>query len=94
MIVAPDGYLINRKMTTPRSHPDMARSRPRRQLAKYRAMLATARDRMAALIRRRESDSVDIFAAKTLRRPRMPNGRANDQAAANFLRAVYASLKQ
>lgn len=61
------------------------------QLAEYRIMLATARDRMAALIREGKSET-DIFAVKPF--ADLDAKRAiNEQAAGNFMRVVYASLK-
>jgi glyoxylase-like metal-dependent hydrolase (beta-lactamase superfamily II) len=62
------------------------------QLAEYRAMLTTARDRMAALIKDGKSES-DIYAAKPFS-DLDAKWAANEQAAANFMRVVYASLKQ
>jgi cyclase len=91
MIVAADGYLtiVNDNTKIVPGHGPIA---TKAQLAKYRAMLATARDRMAALIKDGKSDS-DIFAAKPFA-DLDAKWAANDQAAANFLRVVYASLKQ
>jgi glyoxylase-like metal-dependent hydrolase (beta-lactamase superfamily II) len=62
------------------------------QLAEYRKMLATARDRMAALIKDGKSES-DIYAARPFA-DLDAKWAPNEQAAGNFMRVVYASLKQ
>ena len=89
MIVAADDYLtiVNDKTKIVPGHGPIA---TKAQLAEYRAMLATARDRMAALIKDGKSES-DIFAAKPFA-DLDAKWAANDQAAANFLR-VYGSLR-
>jgi cyclase len=57
----------------------------------YRAMLVTARDRIAKLIAQGKSES-DVLAAKPLA-DLDAKWAANDQGAQNFMRVVYNSLK-
>lgn len=57
----------------------------------YRTMLVTARDRIAKLIAEGKSES-DVLAAKPLA-DLDAKWAANDQAAQNFMRVVYNSLK-
>jgi cyclase len=61
------------------------------QLAEYRAMLVTVRDRMAKLIAEGKSES-DIYAAKPFA-DFDAKLKMNEQAGMNFMRVVYASLK-
>lgn len=91
MIAAADGYLgiTNDSSRIVPGHGPLA---TKAQLAEYRAMLATARDRMAALIKEGKSES-DIFAAKPFA-DLDAKWAINEQAAGNFMRVVYASLKQ
>lgn len=91
MIIATDGYLAitNENTKIVPGHGPLA---TKAQLAEYRAMLGTAHDRMAALIKDGKSES-DVLAAKPFADL---DGKwaQNEQAATNFLRVVYSSLKQ
>jgi len=91
MIAAADGYLsiTNENTKIVPGHGPLA---TKAQLAEYRAMLATARERMAALIRDGKSE-IDIYAAKPFA-DFDAKWALNEQAAGNFMRVVYSSLKQ
>jgi len=60
-------------------------------VAKYRAMLITARERMAKLIKAGKSEA-DVIAAKPFA-DFDKQMEATDQQATNFIRVVYHSLK-
>lgn len=91
MIIAADGYLAitNESTKIVPGHGPLA---TKAQLVEYRAMLGTAHDRMAALIKEGKSES-DVVAAKPFA-DLDAKWAQNEQAAGNFLRVVYASLKQ
>ena len=61
------------------------------QLAEYRAMLSTVRDRMLALIKDGKSET-EIYAAKPFA-DFDARFKSNEQASANWMRVVYASVK-
>jgi glyoxylase-like metal-dependent hydrolase (beta-lactamase superfamily II) len=89
MIAASDRFLtfVNDETRIVPGHGPLAN---KAQLVEYRAMLMTARDRMAALIKSGKSES-DIYAARPFA-DLDAKWAANDQAAKNFMRVVYASL--
>lgn len=90
MIAASDAYLALSNDTTkivPGHGPLVGKA----QLVEYRAMLATARDRMAALVKDGKSES-DIYASKPFA-DLDAKWALNEQAGRNFMRVVYASLK-
>jgi len=90
MIAASDAYLALANDGTkivPGHGPLVGKA----QLAEYRAMLATARDRMATLIKDGKSES-DIYASKPFA-DLDAKWALNEQAGRNFMRVVYASLK-
>ena len=91
MIAASDAYLALANDTT-KIVPGHGPPATKAQLAEYRAMLMTARDRMAKLIADGKNES-EIYAAKPFADL---NGKwaANEQAANNFMKVVYHSLKQ
>ena len=91
MIAAADGYLTISNDTT-KIVPGHGPLATKAQLSEYREMLAITRDRMAALIKDGKSES-DIYAAKPFA-DLDTKWAANEQAAGNFMRVVYASLKQ
>ena len=62
------------------------------QLAEFRAMLATSRDRMAKLVAEGKSEA-DVLAAKPFA-DLDAKWAMNEQAAVNWMRVVYGSLKQ
>ncbi len=79
--------------TTPRSCPAMGRSRNKAQLAEFRAMLMTSRERMATLIAEGKATSeAEAQAAKPFA-DLDAKWAANEQAAKNWVRVVYNSLK-
>lgn len=90
MIAASDNYLtfVNDATKIVPGHGPLAN---KAQLIEYRAMLVTARDRMAALIKDGKSES-DIYAAKPFA-DLDAKWAANEQASKNWMRVVYASLK-
>jgi len=90
MIAASDAYLALTNDAT-RIVPGHGPLANRAMLIEYRAMLVTARDRMAALIAAGKSES-DVLAAKPFA-DLDAKWAANEQAAKNFMRVVYASLK-
>jgi cyclase len=61
------------------------------QLAEYRNMLATARDRMAELIKQGKGEA-EIYAAKPFA-DFDAKMKVNDEASLNWMRVVYASVK-
>jgi glyoxylase-like metal-dependent hydrolase (beta-lactamase superfamily II) len=90
MIAASDAYLALSNDST-KIVPGHGPLATKAQLTEYHAMLVTARDRMAALIKDGKSES-DIYAAKPFA-DLDAKWALNEQAARNFMRVVYASLK-
>lgn len=90
MIAASDAYLALANDTT-KIVPGHGPLASKAQLVEYRAMLVTARDRMAKLIAEEKSLD-DIYAAKPFA-DLDAKWAANEQAAKNFMRVVYMSLK-
>jgi cyclase len=90
MIAASDAYmaLVNDKTRIVPGHGPLAN---KAQLTEYRAMLVTARNRMAALVAAGKSES-EVLAAKPFA-DLDAKWAANEQASRNFMRVVYASLK-
>lgn len=90
MIAASDNYLtfVNDATKIVPGHGPLTN---KAQLIEYRAMLVTAHDRMAALIKDGKSES-DIYAAKPFA-DLDAKWAANEQASKNWMRVVYASLK-
>ncbi|HEY7230117.1 MAG TPA: MBL fold metallo-hydrolase [Pseudolabrys sp.] len=90
MIAASDAYLAlaNDGTKIVPGHGPLA---SKAQLAEYRTMLSTVRDRMLALIKEGKSEA-DVLAAKPFADfdARL---KANDQASTNWVRVVYASVK-
>jgi glyoxylase-like metal-dependent hydrolase (beta-lactamase superfamily II) len=91
MIAAVDSYLALSNDAT-KIVPGHGTLATKAQLAEYRTMLVTARDRMAALIKEGKSES-DIYAAKPFADYDAKLNVA-EQPAKNFMRGVYLSLKQ
>jgi cyclase len=91
MIAASDAYLAlaNDQTKIVPGHGPLA---TKAQLAEFRAMLVTARERMQKLIAEGKSLD-DIYAAKPFADFDAKHA-ANEQAAKNFTRVVYYSLKQ
>jgi cyclase len=90
MIAASDAYLAlaNDGTKIVPGHGPLA---TKAQLAEYRAMLSTVRDRMLALIKEGKSEA-DVVAAKPFA-DFDAKFKANDQASTNWMRVVYASVK-
>jgi glyoxylase-like metal-dependent hydrolase (beta-lactamase superfamily II) len=90
MIAASDAYLAlaNDGTKIVPGHGPLA---TKAQLAEFRAMLSTARDRMLALIRDGKSEA-DVLAAKPFA-DFDAKFKANDQASTNWVRVVYGSVK-
>ena len=90
MIAASDSYLAlaNDGTKIVPGHGPLA---TKAQLAEYRAMLSTARDRMLALIKEGKSET-DIYAAKPFA-DFDAKFKATDRAISNWMRVVYASVK-
>lgn len=90
MIAAADTYLkrVNDKTKIVPGHGSLA---SKANLVAYRAMLVTARDRMAKLVKAGKSEQ-DVIAAKPYADFDKKVG-ANDQQSTNFIRVVYHSLK-
>lgn len=91
VIAAADGYLAlaNDQTKIVPGHGPLA---TKAQLQEYRAMLVTARDRMAALAKEGKSLD-DVYAAKPFA-DLDPKWALNEQAAKNFMRVVYFSVKE
>lgn len=91
MIAASDAYLALSNDTT-KIVPGHGPLGTKAQLAEFRAMLATARDRMTALIKSGKSEA-EIYEAKPFADL---DGKwaLNEQAGKNFMRVVYFSLKE
>ena len=91
MIKASDTYLriTNAKSKIVPGHGPLA---TREQLKDYRAMLVTARDRMAKLVKEGKTE-MDVLALKPFA-DLDAKWAANDQASKNFIRGVYNSLKK
>ncbi len=90
MIAASDAYLALASDGT-KIVPGHGPLATKAQLAEYRAMLSTVRDRMLALIKDGKSEA-DILAAKPFA-DFDAKFKANDQAITNWMRVVYASVK-
>jgi glyoxylase-like metal-dependent hydrolase (beta-lactamase superfamily II) len=90
MIAASDAYLAlaNDGTKIVPGHGPLA---TKAQLAEFRAMLSTARDRMLALIKDGKSEA-DVLAAKPFA-DFDAKYKANDQASTNWVRVVYGSVK-
>jgi glyoxylase-like metal-dependent hydrolase (beta-lactamase superfamily II) len=90
MIAVADAYLslANDNTKIVPGHGPLA---TKAQLAEYRAMLSTARDRMLALIKEGKSEA-DILAAKPFA-DFDAKFKASDQASTNWIRVVYGSVK-
>ena len=90
MIAAADAYikLTNTKSRIVPGHGPIA---DKAALTEYRAMLVTARDRMAKLIAEGKSEE-DVLAAKPFA-DLDTKWAMNEQAGRNFVRVVYNSLK-
>ena len=91
VIAASDAYLALANDTT-KIVPGHGPLATKAQLAEYRAMLVTARDRMAKLIAEGKSLD-DVYAAKPFA-DFDAKWAANEQASKNWMRVVYNSLKQ
>jgi glyoxylase-like metal-dependent hydrolase (beta-lactamase superfamily II) len=91
MIEASDAYLAlaNAETKIVPGHGPLA---SRAQLAEFREMLVTARDRMAPLVKDGKSLD-DVYATKPFVEMDA-KWAANEQAAKNFMRVVYYSLKE
>jgi glyoxylase-like metal-dependent hydrolase (beta-lactamase superfamily II) len=90
MIAVADAYLALSNDTT-KIVPGHGPLASKAQLAEYRAMLSTVRDRMLALIKEGKSEA-DVYAAKPFA-DFDAKFKANEQAAANWMRVVYASVR-
>jgi len=90
LIAASDTYLALANDST-KIVPGHGPLATKAQLAEYRAMLSTVRDRMLALIKEGKSET-DVVAAKPFA-DFDAKFKANDQASANWMRVVYASVK-
>jgi len=90
MIAASDAYLALANDAT-KIVPGHGPLGTKAQLAEYRAMLATVRERMLALIKEGKSET-DILAAKPFA-DFDAKFKANDQASTNWMRVVFASVK-
>ena len=91
MIAASDAYLALANDTT-KIVPGHGPLASKAQLAEFRAMLVTARDRMAALIKSGKSEA-EIYEAKPFA-DLDAKWAMNERAARNFMRVVYFSLKE
>jgi glyoxylase-like metal-dependent hydrolase (beta-lactamase superfamily II) len=91
MIAADDAYLalVNDTTKIVPGHGPLA---TKAQLAEFRAMLETSRERMAKLIAEGKSEA-DIYAAKPFA-DLDAKWAVNEQASKNWIRVVYYSLKQ
>jgi glyoxylase-like metal-dependent hydrolase (beta-lactamase superfamily II) len=91
MVAGVDAYLklVDDKTKIVPGHGPLAN---KAVLVEYRAMLATARDRVAKLIGEGKSES-EVVPARPLADYDAKIG-ASEQASANFLRVVYNSLKR
>ena len=90
MITAVDAYLALANDGT-RIVPGHGPLATKAQLAEFRAMLSTVRDRILALIKEGKSEA-DILAAKPFA-DFDAKFKANDQASTNWMRVVYGSVK-
>ena len=90
MIEAADAYLalVNDDTKIVPGHGPLA---TKAELAEYRTMLTTARDRMAKLVAEGKSEA-DVLEAKPFA-DLDAKWAANEQAGRNWMRVVYASLK-
>jgi glyoxylase-like metal-dependent hydrolase (beta-lactamase superfamily II) len=91
MIAASDAYLAlaNDQTKIVTGHGPLIN---KAQLAEFRTLLVTARDRMAALIKEGKSEA-DIYAAKPFA-DFDAKWAPNEQIGKNFMRVVYFSLKE
>ena len=91
MIAAADAYLmvVNDDTKIVPGHGPLA---TKAQLVDFRAMLVTARDRMASLVKDGKSLE-DVYAAKPFA-DLDAKWAANEQAARNFMRVVYYSMRE
>lgn len=91
MIAAADAYLafVNDNTKIVPGHGPLAN---KAQLVDFRAMLVTARDRMASLVKNGKSLE-DVYAAKPFA-DLDAKWAANEQAARNFIRVVYYSMRE
>jgi glyoxylase-like metal-dependent hydrolase (beta-lactamase superfamily II) len=90
MIAASDGYLALANDAT-KIVPGHGPLGTKAQLVEFRAMLSTVHERMAALIKEGKSEA-EILAAKPFA-DFDAKLKANEQAGANWMRVVYASVK-
>jgi glyoxylase-like metal-dependent hydrolase (beta-lactamase superfamily II) len=90
MIAASDAYLALSNDTT-KIVPGHGPLATKAQLAEFRAMLSTVRDRMIALVKEGKSQA-DILAAKPFA-DFDAKFKANEQASTNWMRVVYGSVK-
>jgi glyoxylase-like metal-dependent hydrolase (beta-lactamase superfamily II) len=90
MIAASDAYLSLANDAT-KIVPGHGPPATKAQLAEYRTMLSTARDRMLALIKEGKSET-DVVAAKPFA-DFDAKFNANERASTNWMRVVYASVK-
>jgi glyoxylase-like metal-dependent hydrolase (beta-lactamase superfamily II) len=90
MIAASDAYLVLSNDTT-KIVPGHGPLANKAQLAEFRAMLSTVRDRMIALIKEGKSEA-DVLAAKPFA-DFDAKLKANEQASTNWMRVVYGSVK-
>ena len=81
-----------RRTTTPRSWSATARSRTKSDVAEFRAMLVTARDRIEKLVNEGKTEA-EVVAAKPLA-DLDAKWAATDAAAVAFTRMVYNSFKR
>ena len=91
MITASGKYLrlVNKNTKIVPGHGPLA---TKEQLAEYRAMLVTSRDRMRKLIKENKTEQ-DVMALKPFA-DLDAKWAANDQASVNWIRVVYNSLKK
>jgi cyclase len=90
MIAACDAYLALANDTT-KVVPGHGPLATKAQLAEYRAMLSTIRDRMLVLIKEGKSEA-DVLAAKPFA-DFDAKLKVNEQASTNWMRVVYGSVK-
>jgi glyoxylase-like metal-dependent hydrolase (beta-lactamase superfamily II) len=90
MIAASDAYLALSNDAT-KIVPGHGPLATKAQLAEFRAMLSTVRDRMIALIKEGKSEA-DILAAKPFA-DFDAKLKVNEQASTNWMRVVYGSVK-
>jgi len=91
-VIAGIDIFLKRANEATRIVPGHGRLATRADLVEYRAMLATARERMAKLIGEGRTED-EVLAARPFADFDAKVG-ANDQASQNFMRVVYRSLKR